>query len=343
MDKKFIEEIKRIRKNSGLTQAELDSLLNIHQTHLSKIESGEREPTKDIIKRIGLELGVDFKEFMDEYFPNRKTNLIGEQLRSVKEQIKNLVISLPIEIPCYLQRSEIHDDKTIIHYEYSANKGLSASDLLPTMAHLDIASHDNPMVKGVFNERYYDYPRTDPTDLLIVNRTITPIDNGPESGKFHPNHWSKYTRVLIITKKMYNGFKKHPALYIGMGKVLTKLSGKKLKVYDLMQVSRVRQGTKKEKPVWSKYDGPFQSSIEAKDTMDDLNRDVKSTTYHTKTYPQKRTQISYQVLKRNATAEEIQDIEDEENEFQAEILEAELEDKKAAAIVKPKEKIKKQK
>ena len=117
----------------------------------------------------------------------------------------------------------------------------------------------------------------------------------------------------------------------------------KLKVYDVMQVSRVRQGTKKEKPVWSKYDGPFQSSIEAKDTMDDLNRDVKSTTYHTKTYPQKRTQISYQVLKRNATAEEIQDIEDEENEFQAEILEAELEDKKAAAIVKPKEKKKKQK
>ena len=117
MDKKFIEEIKRIRKNSGLTQAELASLLNIHQTHLSKIESGEREPTKDIIKRIGLELGVDFKEFMDEYFPNRKTNLIGEQLRSVKEQIKNLVISLPIELPCYLQRSDIHDDKTIIHYE----------------------------------------------------------------------------------------------------------------------------------------------------------------------------------------------------------------------------------
>lgn len=117
----------------------------------------------------------------------------------------------------------------------------------------------------------------------------------------------------------------------------------KLKVYDVMQVSRVTQGSKKEKPVWSKYDGPFQSSIEAKDTMDDLNRDVKSTTYHTKTYPQKRTQISYQVLKRNATAEEIQDIEDEENEFQAEILEAELEDKKAAAIVKPKEKKKKQK
>ena len=234
MDKKFIEEIKRIRKNSGLTQAELASLLNIHQTHLSKIESGEREPTKDIIKRIGLELGVDFKEFMDEYFPNRKTNLIGEQLRSVKEQIKNLVISLPIEIPCYLQRSEIHDDKTIIHYEYSANKGLSASDLLPTMAHLDIASHDNPMVKGVFNERYYDYPRTDPTDLLIVNRTITPIDNGPESGKFHPNHWSKYTRVLIRTKKMYNGFKIHPALYIGSGKSLIKLTGKSQKIFDFI-------------------------------------------------------------------------------------------------------------
>ena len=47
----------------------------------------------NIAATLSLKNEQKFKEFMDEYFPNRKTNLIGEQLRSVKEQIKNFVIS----------------------------------------------------------------------------------------------------------------------------------------------------------------------------------------------------------------------------------------------------------
>lgn len=235
MDKKFIEEIKRIREESGMTQTELANLLDIHQTHLSKIESGEREPTKDIIKRIGVELNVDFQEFLNVLFPSNKTNLIGVELLSIKKQLANLLKSMPIEIPCYLQRAEIHDEDNLMHYEYSANKGLTAADQLPNMVNLDTPSFYDPIVKGVFNECYYDYPRTDPTDLLIINRTITPTDTGPEPGNFLPKHWAKYTRVLIKTKRLYNGFKTHPALYIGMGKVLTKLSGKKLKVYDFSE------------------------------------------------------------------------------------------------------------
>ena len=237
MDKKFIEEIKNIRKALGLSQKDLAKSLGWHQTQVSKLESGNR---KDIditsIKALGDVLNVDIEHMIKEYLPDKiknKKNMLDDELVSVRSELTNLLKRMPIEIPTYLQRSDVHEESTIIHYEYSANKGLTAADRVPI-------EHNAPIsVKGVVNECYYDYPRTDPTDLLIVNKTITPIDTGPEAGVFYPHHWSKYTRVLIRTKKTYNGYNIHPALYIGHGKVYLKPTGKQHWMFDFVDYDLV--------------------------------------------------------------------------------------------------------
>jgi len=119
-----------------------------------------------------------------------------------------------------------------------------------------------------------------------------------------------------------------------------------LKVYDVMQVTRTTSADGIESnPVWSLYDGPFWTHIQAEGECAILNEEKNAIKVDTAT--KNRTRIFYQLKKRNATAEELVDIADYEAERRAEYLQEEEEEaleaskkeeeeEETATIVKPK-------
>lgn len=78
------DRIRRLRKEQGMTQAQLAAKLNIGDRHLRKIEAGEKGPSIDILIEIATLFGVSL-----DYI------ILGKQSQSdLKQQLCDLVQSL---------------------------------------------------------------------------------------------------------------------------------------------------------------------------------------------------------------------------------------------------------
>lgn len=76
--------IRRLRKDHGMTQAQLATELNVGDRHLRKIEVGEKGPSIDILIEIATLFGVSL-----DYI------ILGKQSQSdLKQQLCDLVQSL---------------------------------------------------------------------------------------------------------------------------------------------------------------------------------------------------------------------------------------------------------
>ena len=56
--------LQRLRREKGLSQEELADLANIHQTYLSGVERGKRNPTITVLQRIAEALGADVEDIV---------------------------------------------------------------------------------------------------------------------------------------------------------------------------------------------------------------------------------------------------------------------------------------
>jgi len=56
------KNIQRIRREKDLSQEEVAHLADIHQTYLSGVETGKRNPSILVVERIAKALGVDISE-----------------------------------------------------------------------------------------------------------------------------------------------------------------------------------------------------------------------------------------------------------------------------------------
>lgn len=56
------KNIQRIRRDKNLSQEEVAHLADIHQTYLSGVETGKRNPSILVVERIAKALGVDISE-----------------------------------------------------------------------------------------------------------------------------------------------------------------------------------------------------------------------------------------------------------------------------------------
>lgn len=54
--------IQRLRRDADLSQEELGDRADVHQTYLSQVEGGKRNPSVDILERIAKALKVDIAE-----------------------------------------------------------------------------------------------------------------------------------------------------------------------------------------------------------------------------------------------------------------------------------------
>jgi transcriptional regulator with XRE-family HTH domain len=63
--KRLGERIKQIRKEKGIKQKDLDYSLDIEKSNMSRIESGNTNPTIILLKKIAEELNISLKELID--------------------------------------------------------------------------------------------------------------------------------------------------------------------------------------------------------------------------------------------------------------------------------------
>jgi transcriptional regulator with XRE-family HTH domain len=56
--------LQRLRREKGLSQEELAGLAGIHQTYLSGVERGKRNPTVSVLQRIAEALGTDIEDLV---------------------------------------------------------------------------------------------------------------------------------------------------------------------------------------------------------------------------------------------------------------------------------------
>lgn len=55
--------IQRLRREAELSQEELGDRADVHQTYLSQLEGGKRNPSVDVLERIAKALKIDIAEF----------------------------------------------------------------------------------------------------------------------------------------------------------------------------------------------------------------------------------------------------------------------------------------
>jgi transcriptional regulator with XRE-family HTH domain len=56
--------LQKLRRERGLSQEELADRANIHQTYLSCVERGNRNPTVTVLQRIAEALGADIEDLV---------------------------------------------------------------------------------------------------------------------------------------------------------------------------------------------------------------------------------------------------------------------------------------
>jgi transcriptional regulator with XRE-family HTH domain len=56
--------LQKLRRERGLSQEELADLAGIHQTYLSGVERGKRNPTVTVLQRIAKTLGADIEDLV---------------------------------------------------------------------------------------------------------------------------------------------------------------------------------------------------------------------------------------------------------------------------------------
>ena len=67
MDKLIGEKLKKLRESSGFNQEQLSKYLDIDQTYLSKIESGNRNVSAPILEKLAILYNINLSDFeLDE-------------------------------------------------------------------------------------------------------------------------------------------------------------------------------------------------------------------------------------------------------------------------------------
>lgn len=87
----FGQRLKKARKERGLTQEQLASILNITTNHLGKIELGKREVSIDVLFELSeiLDVSIDVLVKGKKHFSAQTLHLIG-QMRAFIDQLEEM-------------------------------------------------------------------------------------------------------------------------------------------------------------------------------------------------------------------------------------------------------------
>ncbi len=86
LKKIFAENLKKIRKQRGLTQEELAELVNVAPRHISFIETAKSFPSCDLLERLSKVLNINFTKFF-EYESEISRDEILKQINNIATRL----------------------------------------------------------------------------------------------------------------------------------------------------------------------------------------------------------------------------------------------------------------
>ncbi len=89
----FAQRLAALRKERGLTQQGLADLVKVHLTQINRYESGDSQPTLDVIRRLAIALNASADELIfgkDERGPDEDLRLQFEAISQFNEEDREL-------------------------------------------------------------------------------------------------------------------------------------------------------------------------------------------------------------------------------------------------------------
>lgn len=118
---KLNENIKKYRKINGLTQSELAKKLNVTTRTIQNYESGNREPSFDMLVRIAVNLNVNVKSLVDsdeceKLIKKKEENKpafksLDYYRENIKEYWEDVVLWYPLDYKFNFNLDNLNDDE----------------------------------------------------------------------------------------------------------------------------------------------------------------------------------------------------------------------------------------
>jgi transcriptional regulator with XRE-family HTH domain len=97
----FVQNLKKYRRKSGLTQAQLAEKVNVSTHHIGMIELSRNNPTLELVERIAEALNIKTYElFIDILSPNRDLELLRQEIRADMKQLLDETLEKAINLQC---------------------------------------------------------------------------------------------------------------------------------------------------------------------------------------------------------------------------------------------------
>lgn len=125
----FSERLKKLRKETGLTQKELSENLNVAQPRILEWEKGKRNPNKKSLEKIASFFNVSVSYLLGEtnIRSTSRINEILEQLPELRQQ--KIIIYAENQLKEYLsEKNIINLQESLIPYEVEEEHSLSAGN-----------------------------------------------------------------------------------------------------------------------------------------------------------------------------------------------------------------------
>ena len=198
-----------LRKRKGLSQSELAFRLARRRTQawMSNVESGFRSMSSEDLVNVASTLETT----VGELFSNLSNSPLGGP-KPLNEFMSELDSRIPLEMPVYLQRDIGKTDKVPVDYHFASkapnNPVFNNAQLYERIKALSV----------VVVERFYEDPRLQPSDLVALNSSMSPVyDPDPRVTD----------RVMIKLHEPYDGIQVHAAaMSSSSGEVAFELVGR---------------------------------------------------------------------------------------------------------------------
>ena len=183
-----------LRKRKGISQSELAFRLARKRTQawMSNVESGSRSMSAEDLVNVAATLETTVGDLFSHV-----SNSAGGGPKPLNEFLTELDSHIPLSMPVYLQRDIGKTDKIPIDHHF-ASQAPSNQIFYSEQLHERIKA-----LSVVVVERYYEEPSLQPSDLVALNRSMSPVyDPDPRLTD----------RVMIKLNEPYDGIQVHAGL-----------------------------------------------------------------------------------------------------------------------------------
>jgi transcriptional regulator with XRE-family HTH domain len=97
----FVKNLKKYRRKSGFTQAQLAEKVNVSTHHIGMIELSRNYPTLELVERIANALGIEIYElFIDPLSPNNELGQLRQEIKGDTRQLLDEFLEKALNAKC---------------------------------------------------------------------------------------------------------------------------------------------------------------------------------------------------------------------------------------------------